>query len=124
MERVLDFFENRCRGSRDDEIVIVDDGREDVGKFCSRAVEVTVHIDNELALVAKLLNCRRGVLLVFVALVDGWARGFFGVRGVGSSDGRNPQGASNDGEFYLDAPPENADDCTTFFCHADAYQPK
>ena len=31
LERVLDFFENRCRGSCDDEIVIVDDGGEDVG---------------------------------------------------------------------------------------------
>ena len=123
MQCVLDFFENRRCGARDDEIVIVDDGGEDVGEFCGGTVEVAVHVDDEFALVAKLLNCGRGVLLVFELFINRWARGFFGVRGVGGRNGCNCQGASDDGELYLDAPPEYANNCTTFFSHADTYQP-
>ena len=123
LERVLDFFENRCRGSRDDEIVIIDDGGEDVGEFCGGTVEVAVHVDDELALIAKLLNCGCGVLLVFELFIDCWAWGFFGVRRICGRDGRDAQCANDDGKLYLDAPPENTDNCTTFFSHADAYQP-
>ena len=120
MERVLDFFKNRRGGARDDEIVIVDYGGENVGEFCSGAVEVAIHVDNEFALVAKLLNRGRGVFLVFEFFVDSLSRGLFGVYGVGGCDGRNAQCTSDDGEFYLDAPPENAYNCTTFFSRADA----
>ena len=65
LECILDGFKNRCRGSRDDKVIVVDDCRENVGEFRGGAVEVAIHVDDELALIAKLLNCGRGVLLVF-----------------------------------------------------------
>lgn len=108
----------------DDVIVVVQKSGEDVGEFGGRAIEIAVHFDDKLALVAELLNRRRGVFLVLALFVDGFGLFFGGVYRVCYRDGCDADNPCENGQFEFCAPPENANNCTTFFGHADADKPQ